>query len=269
VLRVDVTGPVRAVLTGRPARFAVAVTNIGPVRLRGVMVGATVPGCSGALGDLGPGQAGRPLHCDRAMQFDDLANAVTATGTDPTGRAVTGTGAAIARWARTGIGVTAVPDTLWADAGSLINMTITMHNTGNVDLVNVAVTDPALPGCERVLDRLAAGTRQDWTCVTTAPPRGQVTNQVSATGTPDVEDAAAPLVARTTASVQVLAALPAEVLGPAATAPDPNRPRLATTAVRVDPATAFGIGLLIAGVLMVLVGLRRRRYPAGGAHRRR
>jgi uncharacterized repeat protein (TIGR01451 family) len=256
-----VTGPVRAVLTGRLARFAVAVTNTGTVPLRGVTLGATVPGCSGVLGDLAPGQAGRPLRCERAMDFRDLANAVTATGIDPAGHPVTGTGAATARWARTGIGVTAVPDTLRADAGTLINLTVTMHNTGNVDLVNVAVTDPGLPACERVLDRLAAGTRQDWTCVTIAPPRGQVTNAVNAAGTPDVEEAGVPIVARTTASVQVLPALSAELLMPGAPSPDPDRPRLATTAVRVDPESTFGVGLLLAGVLMVLVGLRRRRCP--------
>ncbi|WP_153816580.1 DUF7507 domain-containing protein [Gandjariella thermophila] len=261
------TGPVRAVLTGRPARFTVAVTNTGTVPLRAVTLGATVPGCSGLLGDLAPGQVGRPLHCERAMESDDLVNAVTATGTDPAGRPVTGTGSATARWARTGIGVTAVPDTLRADAGSLITTTVTMHNTGNVDLVNVVVTDPALPACERVLDRLAAGSRQDWTCVTTAPARGEVTNTVSATGMPDVEDAT-PIAARTTAWVQVLAALPPGVLVPPASDSEPERPRLATTAVRVDPVSAFGLGMLLAGALMMLAGLRRRRYPVRGAYRR-
>jgi MYXO-CTERM domain-containing protein len=59
----------------------------------------------------------------------------------------------------------------------------------------------------------------------------------------------------------VLPALSAELLMPGAPSPDPDRPRLATTAVRVDPESTFGVGLLLAGVLMVLVGLRRRRCP--------
>jgi uncharacterized repeat protein (TIGR01451 family) len=258
-LRVDVTGPVRSVLPGRRARFGVTVSNTGTLPLRGVTLGATVPGCSGALGDIAPGQAARPVRCEATMDFHDLVNTVTATGNDTAGHRMTGTGSGTARWARTGIGMTVVPDTLQVDAGSLINLTVTMHNTGNVDLIGIVVTDPGLPACERVLDRLPAGGRQDWTCVTTAPSRGQVTNTASAAGTPDVEDSASPLATQATAWIQVLAALPPDVLVPSEPGRIPDRPRLAATAVRVDPASGLGLGLLVAGGVLLFLSRRRRR----------
>ena len=41
--------------------------------------------------------------------------------------------------------------------GDTITFTIYVENTGDVDLVNVVVTDPLVPDCDNTIAQLAAG----------------------------------------------------------------------------------------------------------------
>ena len=51
--------------------------------------------------------------------------------------------------------------------GDVMNYTFEVSNTGNVTLTSVAVTDPLVPACDKVIGPLAAGASDTYTCTAT------------------------------------------------------------------------------------------------------
>ena len=64
--------------------------------------------------------------------------------------------------------------------GDMVTFTIYVENTGDVDLVNVAVSDPLVPGCDATIGSLLAGANTSYTCTVVAS--ADMTNVATVTG---------------------------------------------------------------------------------------
>ncbi|QCR18322.1 DUF7507 domain-containing protein [Agrococcus sp. SGAir0287] len=143
---------------GDQITYAIDVTNSGNVTLTGVTVSdpgvETLTPPAGFSGTLQPGQTVRwtGSHVITQPQVDagSYANTATASGTPPTGSAVTASGSAVAPLANApGIDL----DKLGTyqpggpgNADDTILYTFTLTNSGRATLTNVALSDPALAG---------------------------------------------------------------------------------------------------------------------------
>ena len=74
------------------------------------------------------------------------------------------------------------PDSRTFDSGSDVTFEIRVENDGDVDLVDVSVSDALTPACDNVIGALAAGDSVTYTCEATNVTAGFV-NVASATGT--------------------------------------------------------------------------------------
>jgi len=72
-------------------------------------------------------------------------------------------------------------DTQAVTVGGTANFEIVVKNTGNEDLVNVVVTDPIEPACNRTIGSLAIGATETYTCVSTNV-QNAFTNVANVTG---------------------------------------------------------------------------------------
>src|SRR5262249_12917809 len=94
--------------------------------------------------------------------------------------------------------------------GGTAHFTITVTNTGDVELTNVLVTDPITPACSRKIGTLKPGQTVSYTCVQTNV-KANFDNVVVVTGTPPT----GPNVTATdTAPVKVAPLKPAPVKHP-------------------------------------------------------
>src|SRR5262249_30523900 len=75
------------------------------------------------------------------------------------------------------------PKTQTVASGGTATFTITVTNTGGVELTNVTVTDPMAPDCNRSLGTLAVGASTSYTC-TLANVTASLTNVAIVTATP-------------------------------------------------------------------------------------
>jgi uncharacterized repeat protein (TIGR01451 family) len=62
------------------------------------------------------------------------------------------------------IEITKGPDNQFVDQGQSFTWTITVTNTGNVDLTSVEVDDPLVPACDKTIGALAKGASTNYTC---------------------------------------------------------------------------------------------------------
>jgi len=74
-------------------------------------------------------------------------------------------------------------DTQTVDKGSNAKFTITVKNTGDVDLKNVVVTDPRASHCNKAIGNLAVGAQKSYTCTATNVTQ-DFTNTARVVGTP-------------------------------------------------------------------------------------
>ncbi|NNC74963.1 MAG: DUF11 domain-containing protein, partial [Acidimicrobiia bacterium] len=102
----------------------------------------------------------------------DFTNSATATGTPPIGADVTSTDTAIVDVVDPSITITKDPATQTILTGTNATFSITVTNTGDVDLSNVAVADPLVPACDNSIGLLVVGGSVTYPCEATAVALG-------------------------------------------------------------------------------------------------
>jgi uncharacterized repeat protein (TIGR01451 family) len=164
----------QTILIGQTANFTITVTNDGDSTLTDVHVtDALAPGCARTKADI-PGLASMApgatvtYTCSLANVTASFTNVAVATGTPPVGPDVTAqdTAAVTAVAPATHPAITIVknPKSQSITSGGTATFTITVTNTGDVALTNVAVTDAASPNCNRTIGTLAPGASTSYTC---------------------------------------------------------------------------------------------------------
>ncbi|MGX7677332.1 DUF7507 domain-containing protein [Jatrophihabitans sp. DSM 45814] len=179
---------------GDTVNFTITVTNTGDAPLTAVAVtDPTAADCARTIpSPLGPNQTSS-YQCSMTAGSVDFVNTATATATDPTGHAVTDSAGAPIDVIHPAITIAKAVSPADAQAGDPVTYTITVTNSGDVPLTNIAVTDPLVSACARSGLSLAAAQSQSWTCPFTAPSNS-FTNTATATAQapfgPDVNDSA-------------------------------------------------------------------------------
>lgn len=189
-----------SVRQGDTVTFTLVVLNNGDVPLTDVTVSdPSAPGCEQTIASLAVG-ASQELTCTVTAGSDDFTNTATVSGTPPIGAAVTDTAAALVDVVHPGISVSKSTTTDEVTIGDTVTFTVTVVNTGDVLLTEVAVTDAAAADCARTDGELAPGATSTYTCTATATTEPSFTNTAGASGQPAIGD---PVTDSSTAVVQV------------------------------------------------------------------
>ena len=146
------------------ATFDIAVTNTGDLDLFNVTVtDPLAPACDRVIGDLAIG-ATLTYTCDEPTVLADFTNVASVTGEDIEGNVVTDDDDAPVNVLAPAIDIQKTPDDQTVVVGRNAVFTITVTNTGDVDLVNLVVSDPQLPQCDTTLASLAVGESFSYDC---------------------------------------------------------------------------------------------------------
>lgn len=144
------------VLGGTPVNWTVVVTNTGDATLTNVTV--TDPGaldCGMPIGMLAPGVS-RTLTCSTTVNVD-TTNVASVTATDPLGNQLLQSDDAYVDVIAPALSITKSVDKPVVLSGTDVTWTVMVRNSGDVDLTNVAVSDPDNTGCNATIDLLPAG----------------------------------------------------------------------------------------------------------------
>jgi uncharacterized membrane protein len=196
-----------AVREGDTVTWTITATNTGDVPLTSVAVtDDQVAECAKPLGTLQP-EAASTYTCTTLASATGFTSKPTVTGTDPTARPVTAGAEAAFAVQHPGVAITAAVTGGPFREGDAVPLRITVHNTGDVPLTGLRVTDSQVPGrqaaadaptpaeqatgpqaratgCAQVLEgSLESGGTRDFGCTLTAPAN-DVTAAVHLTGTP-------------------------------------------------------------------------------------
>ncbi|MEV8606863.1 hypothetical protein AB0383_02670 [Amycolatopsis sp. NPDC051373] len=166
----DVTKTVdpAVVHAGEQVTWTITVRNTGDSPLSPVAVtDATTPECSRTFGALAAGaQQSFPCVANPALT---TTNTVTATGTDRSGQPVTDTASATAKVIHPALSLTKTAAPARVREGDRVTFTVTLKNTGDAPLDEVAVADDRAPGCVRKFGTLAPEATQTYRCDLLAP----------------------------------------------------------------------------------------------------
>src|SRR6185503_10611919 len=108
--------------------------------------------------------AGSSYTCTLSPVTLDFTNVATVTGTPPTGPDVSDNDDADVNVIAPAITLAKTPDLQTITTGDSVTFTLTVTNTGDVTLTNVAVTDPLAPNCATTLATLAPNAGSSYTC---------------------------------------------------------------------------------------------------------
>ncbi|GAA3533466.1 hypothetical protein GCM10022222_16020 [Amycolatopsis ultiminotia] len=165
---------------GDQVTWTVTVRNVGDSPLDPVAVAdETEPACARTFGALAPGS--EQTYSCKAKPTATITNTVTATGTDLSGAPVTATDSATVQVLHPALAVTVTPEPLAVREGDRITYTVTVRNTGDSPLNELAVADDGVSGCVRKFDTLSPKDVQTYQCEQLAPA-DDLTNTVVATG---------------------------------------------------------------------------------------
>ncbi|MDJ0665410.1 MAG: SdrD B-like domain-containing protein [Acidimicrobiia bacterium] len=154
------------VLAGQDATFTITVENTGDVDLVGVIVtDALAPVCDNTIGALAVTEI-VSYTCD-VTAVSDFINTASVSGLDPLGNPVSDSDDAIVDVIAPDIQIEKTPDLQYVVTGDDVTFTITVTNTGDVDLAGVAVTDALAPACDATIGDLAAGVSTSYDCTVT------------------------------------------------------------------------------------------------------
>ncbi|MCE7005222.1 DUF11 domain-containing protein [Kibdelosporangium philippinense] len=166
---------------GDTVTFTIKVTNTGDTPLTKVGVIDEIPNCTKEIGDLAAG-ANQTYTCTQVAGSIGTTTKATVTGVDITARSVTAADDAAYTVIHPGISIvmtTAGP----YKPGDTVTFSVSVRNTGDVLLTEVAVTDAIAPDCARTIGELKD--KAEYTCTMTAPT-DDVTNLATVTGKPPV-----------------------------------------------------------------------------------
>jgi uncharacterized repeat protein (TIGR01451 family) len=147
------------------ATFTITVTNCGIETLTNVRVtDALVADCDNpALGTLPPADS-RTYSCTASNVASSFTNVAVAAGEDEGGDTVEDSDTAEVTVSAGTLSISKDPDVQQVQQGDWAAFTITVRNTGNVDLTNVTVTDPLAPECVWGPEDLAVGEQHSFDC---------------------------------------------------------------------------------------------------------
>ncbi len=190
-IAIQKTPDTQTVTSGSTVTFSITVTITGNVALINVAVtDPLAPGCDAAIGDLAVG-ASTSYDCTVSNVTAGFTNVATVTGEGPGGQPVTDDDDAVVEVTAApapGVEIQKTPDSQTATPGATVTFSITVTNTGNVALTDVAVSDPLAPGCNRTIGDLAVGASTSYDC-TVATVTAAFTNVATVTGeAPDGSD---------------------------------------------------------------------------------
>ncbi|MGA9595605.1 MAG: hypothetical protein WBV06_05590, partial [Acidimicrobiia bacterium] len=182
-ITIDKTPDLQTILGGDDATFTITVANTGDVPLDNVTVtDALAPDCDATIGTLGAGVS-TDYSCTLAGVTADFTNTASVTGDDPLGNPVADSDTAAVDVIGPAITIDKTPDLQTVAAGGTVTFDITVTNTGDVSLSNVAVTDALASGCDTTIGTLAAGASTTYSCTMTAG-----TNDFTNTATVTADD---------------------------------------------------------------------------------
>ncbi len=148
---------------GGTATFTITVTNTGEVALTNVAItDLAVPTCDATFATLAVSEA-QTYTCDAAGVAADFTNVVDVSADAPFST-VTDTDTADVDVVTPVIDIQKTPDLQTLLAGETATFTVTVTNSGDIDVANVSISDPLAPGCDATIALLAAGTSQSVTC---------------------------------------------------------------------------------------------------------
>lgn len=255
-LTAEVTGgPFRE---GDPVPVRITVRNAGDVPLTGLRVTdpqapaarnrqAPTTGCAQVLdGALEPG-ATRNFTCTLTAPADDVAQTVQVTATPPTGPAVTADATATVDVIHPGVAITRSVEPKVVRAGDTVTSTITVTNTGDSLLRDVAVVDRTAPACAKTLGPLEPRAKQTYSCT-------EVAGNADFTATGEVTGTDA-----TNRPVTATAGVPVKVIHPAISITNDAAPAL----VRQGDTVTFTLVVANTGdVPLTDVSISDSRVPA-------
>ncbi len=193
-LHVDKSTATPVVTSGADATFTVVVTNTGEVPVVGVRLSdPTLAGCTQAIGTLPPGGQSQ-VSCTQSAVRSGFSNTATASGIattvngTPTTVTVSDSDTAVVQVAD--LTLSKSVSSSIAPVGSTVTYSVVAHNTGEVTLDPVTVSDPSAPSCDWT-GALTAGASHTSTC-TAVVPAGGLHNVATATGVPPSGPAVAP-----------------------------------------------------------------------------
>jgi gliding motility-associated-like protein/uncharacterized repeat protein (TIGR01451 family) len=177
---------------GEVITYTIVVENTGNVTLTDITVTDPLTGMNENITSLAPGADEDYTETYTVTQADinngNIVNIATASGKDPENNTVTGNASATVNATLTpGLNLTksASPAT-FSSVGEVITYTISIENTGNVNITDITVSDP-LTGMNETIASLAPGADEDFTetyIITQADINsGSVTNTAAASGT--------------------------------------------------------------------------------------
>jgi LPXTG-site transpeptidase (sortase) family protein len=160
---------------------------------------ANAPGCAKIIGALAVG-ANDTYNCTSPALTADMTNTADVTGDDPLGNPVTDDDTADVEVIGPSIDIQKTPDNQQITSGGTASFTITVTNTGETPLANVAVTDANAPGCAKNIGALAVGANDTYNCTSPALT-ADMTNTANVSGDDPLGN---PVTDDDTADVEVL-----------------------------------------------------------------
>jgi uncharacterized repeat protein (TIGR01451 family) len=158
-------GPkVQTVLGGATVTFSISLTNTGDVALSDVTVSDPVaPNCSRPAAGLALG-ASQEYTCTLGPVDAGFINTVQVTGVPFPGLVVSDSGMAMVDVIHPAVQISKTPDNQTIASGGTAIFTISLTNTGDVTLTDVAVLDMLVPVCDNTYASLSAGASDSYTC---------------------------------------------------------------------------------------------------------
>lgn len=172
------------VLPNGTADFTIAVTNTGTVTLTDVTVSDPLtPSCDSSLGDMGPGVA-TSYTCSSVGVTTSFTNTAVVTSTYNGTPGPTDSNDAYVEVVDAVLEIDKAPDLQTVASGGTANFTITVTNSGSIQIDNVAVSDALVPSCDNTIGAIPAGSSVSYACSDVGVTAGY-TNTAVVTGVVD------------------------------------------------------------------------------------